>query len=366
MHWTFLPTFTVIPFEKKYITYKLLSTNIVMVVTILSGVVATVGYASIHGDYRLLFLWMIAVLCYVRTYNKRRWVIIFALIVAWIAYCEMWSRSLYHPWDMTPGMKDPYFADKSIAVFTPMYNVNVNKYRKRIEHLTRDFGPRATFYVYGDDSTDPNTLADLRKWASEDSRVVRVPVDTSIKYRHDDRAVRIAMIRNALKAAAVNKPYNFAFVYDADHQGAVHKAGLLQSLKMIDRGEADVVCANGTKCVAGVKLPYDSFALRFDGDASEHVPGLTGLQRKMNQVREVNRLLRVWLYSDNAIIPVRSAFGGGAVYSGNVYIRHDYPVKSTRTCEHVLLHERLRAAGHGRIVINKAFHIFTGWQPSVR
>ena len=271
-------------------------------------------------------------------------------------YSKMIHRVKY-PEEITHDDLDIIY-DKSIVFGIAGYNVDVKLLRKRIEYLAEGF-EHTKFCIYGLDSTDGNTLYYYKKWAQEDDRVYLIPPIKLDDCSMSDlsRTVRIGKIRNevlrAMKDDYFDKishyhSFDYAIIYDADHQGPMSKLGLIDSIELIDSGEVDVVCAYGTVRNFGTDFLYDNYALRMPG-AKRHMRGsiLDVLQLKL----------------ENDVTIVDSGFSGAAIYRYDDLINYHYSEEDD-ICEHVGLHHEMRRDDL-KICIYKPLHIHVGEQPSV-
>lgn len=147
--------------------------------------------------------------------------------------------------------------------------------------------------------------------------------------------------------------YDYVVVFDADFEKDlfVTREGLLDSFHRTE--DWAVMAANGER---SGKM-YDAFAFRseefnlpynpdnFPNGIHSYWPTILHIQKK---------------YEDGPLVPVKSAFGGFAIYKTSVLqgLLHN---TSSEDCEHVSLHRQIRARG-GRIYMNPNMRLtYTEW-----
>lgn len=203
-------------------------------------------------------------------------------------------------------------------------------------------------FVFSENDSSDGTkdyLDDLSRKSSSDLRVTRVGQDFHLSKRPSISF--LAQMRNfylhEIYTHPLYKDYDYVLVFDADFEteNFLTEDDLMNSF---DRTEQwAVVAANGEK----FGKMWDAFAFRnqefdlpyrpenFPGGIDSYWPTILHIQRK---------------YEDGPLIPVKSAFGGLAIYEKSV-LQGLYHNTTTEDCEHVSLHAQIRARG-GTIFMN--------------
>ena len=281
------------------------------------------------------------------------WVIIVIIILLIIIYVLIESGLHYHGSDLRTVMTSPVcypepnknelknIIDKSLIIGVPGYNINVPLLRYRLNKLSIGF-KKATYVIYGLDSSNEQTINDLKIWKEEDNRLI---LHSAYNLSSLDRTVKLGLIRNFIRAKIQQDEHDYVLIYDGDHQGEMSKNGLIQAIKLLESKSSDVVCAYGTVNYGGFDFLYDSYAIRFKSEKTHN---------------RANRL-RMWMtkFADD-IIEVNSGFSGAALYRWDDYIQYSYSEKAD-FCEHVGLHAQMKKDGK-KIVIYKPFCIHVGCQ----
>ncbi|AYV86976.1 MAG: hypothetical protein Sylvanvirus16_17 [Sylvanvirus sp.] len=247
------------------------------------------------------------------------------------------------------------------------YNSNIQVFRKRIEHLTGE-SHQWHLFLYGLDSTNPQTLEDLQRWSLEDPKHVTV-IPLLIQPKPKNRMARMAMLRNALidtaratfkkgsfnsldipsSLSSVNScdPDTLMLMYDSDHAGAMSKIGLVNAIQKLQVTPAVyAIAASGThSLLPHVDILYDTFA---ECDMN----GNPSLLCKV----ALHSCLPPWT-------PMQSAFGGACLYRWSQLQTVSYPFFEG-VCEHASLHKLLYYKYGGCLLLSKNFHIYVNEQPS--
>jgi hypothetical protein len=200
-----------------------------------------------------------------------------------------------------------------------------------IGRLFADFG----VVVYENDSHDatPDLLA---AWQAADERVVvrseRLGVERFPPLRDLARSAWLARCRNRARALALEHfgHFEWVIVVDLDLLGWCPN-GIASSFG----GEPfDVMGSNGLSFWRGRPTYYDAWALRTLDDP---------------EPLDSRDVQFAFLPRGTPPEPVRSCFGGLAIYRMQAFRAACY---AGHDCEHVCLHEAMRAAGHGEIFLN--------------
>ena len=107
-------------------------------------------------------------------------------------------------------------------------------------------------------------------------------------------------------------------------------------------GEFDVMFSNGLRKDKGKWVQYDAWAWR------ENTWSPVAFKTVKNRVFDLG----------DPLVPMLSAFGGMAVYSGDAYRACEY---TGGDCEHVGLHRNIRRKGYKRVFINPSQIMVVRW-----
>ena len=224
--------------------------------------------------------------------------------------------------------------------------------------------PRATATRYESHSAD-GTRAALASWAGESWRVELLPAlegdDPSLP-----RAVRLGRIRDALLASALaERGVDFVLAADLDFRTEWSLRGVGAALLFPPAAwsVADGVCAYGTlKASDGVDHVYETRCFR-DAHVTAEKEGTTGIGRSVMHVGR--RVYRRLLYARDEplwpLLPVRSCFGGLAIYNASRLAsrgRCGYEAPRSTDCEHANLHSCLARQPRGfRLFLHPQMHL---------
>lgn len=281
--------------------------------------------------------------------------IIVIIIIAWVL--------IYYEYHTTPhqifynnkyGIK--YLEDinnntinENIMFLIPAFNCNVSLLRSRINHLVKGFKDYKII-IYGLDSTNTQTLNELRGWSEEDKKLYLVPkIDT----RNLPRTVRIGTIRNQILefAKSLKLSDNWkTIVYDCDHLGPMSKDGLIDSIERLNLNpEVYAISATGTiSILPGLHFLYDSFAYKdLNGDSFKSK-------------------LHSFLSDYTRVI---SGYSGAILYRWGDLKNLEYKLDS-ELCEHIGLNQNLKNfydskfGKNSYMEMSKKWHIYVGIQMS--
>ena len=164
--------------------------------------------------------------------------------------------------------------------------------------------------------------------------------------RHGPRLYRMAALRNAARAYMMAQPWystlDYVIVVDCDLAFLPSSYSLQYSF---ERTSFDVLCANGINWhtyVIGDLTYYDDFAY-VDADG-RRVPESKTCKDKDTEICQF-----AFDYRKPELVPVRSCFGGLAVYRVEIMTDCEY---DGHTCEHIALHECARAKGYDAIMVD--------------
>lgn len=218
--------------------------------------------------------------------------------------------------------------------------------------------PNAHFSLYENDSEDA-TLEVLQAWVSRRSNA-HLLTERDVDSKHADRVNRISYARNRALEQVNFSSAQLILMVDMDEVFArpLQAASLVSAMNTLT--ECDVVTANG---YGGY---YDIYALRIPGvleyDCWQKYHELTN-EHKVNHQDAIRQAIECWkdyMARIDRPIEVISAFNAAALYradcftSGVRYTTTD--AKGAHVCEHVGLHEQLRARGK-RIVFDPSFRV---------
>mgnify|MGYP000163889889 CR=1 FL=1 len=189
--------------------------------------------------------------------------------------------------------------------------------------------------VYENDSRD-STLSILRDWQSRWPRIV-IKTDSlnDPKWsmaRSPDRGTAMARYRNTCRNIVLEQfsTTDAVIVLDLD-LSRYSVNGILHTFSFY--GGFDVMASNGLRRDGAHYVQYDAWAFRKN----------SWEPMKFKDVKN-------WVYPlGSPLIPVRSAFGGLAVYQMNAYKAAEY---GGGDCEHVIFHRKLYDKGYNRVFIN--------------
>lgn len=109
---------------------------------------------------------------------------------------EVFSPESYNVIFPEKQNKNETLTETELILAIPIYNGSIKFLRKKIEFLIQNI-KRYKIFIYGLDSTNKQTLKELRKWQTESPHIILVePIDPQIKSKH--RTIRIAQIRNQI------------------------------------------------------------------------------------------------------------------------------------------------------------------------
>lgn len=220
----------------------------------------------------------------------------------------------------------------------------------RIERLRERLEGSRVIIATNDNTDDTDDI--LRQYAAK-SADVEILVLTGLADRFDERVERIAAARNAVleHLFADGMVHPLTLMLDMDGPNTQMDANQVLRAAARQVPQWDAVFSNS------IPAYYDLYALR-RAEWCENDPWreLTAL-KPPRMLRSVwwRRMLRKMIYSrqyeiptDTPLIEVDSAFGGLGIYKtealrGAVYQSRDETGQIT--CEHVMLHRGLRAAG---------------------
>ena len=205
---------------------------------------------------------------------------------------------------------------------------------ERLEALGGRFAGHAVV-VYENDSTDatPELLA---AWQATDSRVhvesERLGLPRFPPTRDLERAAWLAQCRNSVRKRALEDfgDFDWAIVLDLDLLGYCPD-GMASSF---GHESFDAMGSNGMSFFRGRPMFYDSWAFRTHAHPEPFL------------ARDIRFAV---LPRGVPPQPVRSCFGGLAIYRMEAFRAATY---AGHDCEHVCLHQGLRAAGYEEIFIN--------------
>lgn len=213
------------------------------------------------------------------------------------------------------------------------------KFAARVERLGAMFREYRVV-LFENDSTDA-TLEFLRDWRKINNRVHVLSEQLgAIHYpsiRSADRATRLAEYRNRCRSYALEHFGHFenVIVADTDLAGGWSDEGIANTF---GHDDWDFVGSSGLLRVhfdrASDWLQYDAWAFRAIGHPHPH-----------SNV-EVNSMI---FNRSEPLLPVHSCFGGLGVYRMEAIKAAEY---SGPDCEHVILHDRMRQQGYGRLFLN--------------
>ena len=212
--------------------------------------------------------------------------------------------------------------------------------------------------VFENNSRD-QTRQLLRAWSEHEPRLVLLLADDDHKQqslydfgtRSGSRLQRMAAYRNRyldwIKQHAAD--WELALVLDLDMKGGMALDGFLHSLAF----DWDAVAANGRTSLPGslglATFMYDDMPLLPANTEPSHNPGLFN-------VLSTKRLRTEYqLYHRRDLLPVRSAFNGAVVYKVSSLCKGSY---GGAHCEHLGLHESMRARGCASFYINPLWELY--------
>lgn len=195
--------------------------------------------------------------------------------------------------------------------------------------------------IYENDSAD-ETLDMLTRWARENRRVTVLSEErhdpVNIPIRCLQRAERMAYYRNQYREYIVDRysDYDAVGVVDTDLEGGWSYDGVAHTFGHM---EWDAVGSYGILykrrgLQSNRAIHFDAWAFRAAGS---HEPLSNSVVNSMQWER------------GEPFVPVTSCFGGLAVYRMPAFSSSEY---DGHDAEHVGLHRRMAASGHGRIFLN--------------
>lgn len=147
------------------------------------------------------------------------------------------------------------------------------------------------------------------------------------KLEGKERTEKLAEARNVYLDYISLHQADYVVVVDFDLMGGWSYEGLMHSLSF----DFDCISSNGLLYREKDAIYYDSFALRLDGVETEG---------------EKNQFLKE---RGSDLVPVKSGFGGLAIYSWEVFLESRY---SGEECEHVSFHRKLIERGYTKHYLN--------------
>jgi hypothetical protein len=226
---------------------------------------------------------------------------------------------------------------------------------EHLPHLIEDLAAMGTtlfcsfaFVISENDSVDGTKeyLDGLQKNSSSSFHVTRVGEDFHNEKRPSTSF--LAKMRNYYLREIYANPtydkYDYMIVFDTDFEREkfVKPGGLINSFNRTE-GDWDVLAANGERW----GNMWDAFAFRNDEFDLPYIPENfpEGIGSYWPTILHVQRK-----YDDGPLIPVKSAFGGFAIYKLGM-VRGLIHNESSEDCEHVSLHSQIIARG-GQVFMN--------------
>lgn len=194
----------------------------------------------------------------------------------------------------------------------------------RFDAIGKLFGA-ASYVIFENDSTD-DTADQLQNWSNESINKIAITLKLDLPKLDQnislERRTALSFARNHYISYLNNMKADYVIVADMDLIGGFSYFGILESLSH----NKDIIGSNGLYYQDGQRLYYDSWCLRID-DWSAQDCTTTNLKQ--------------FNYTGN-LIPVKSCFGGMAIYKKKCFDRVEY---KNYDCDHVTLHKQMLDKG---------------------
>lgn len=254
-------------------------------------------------------------------------------------------------------MSAPSFNDK---VWVTGVARNCNEFLPQVLSnldVLSEYFPNISFSLYENDSTD-NTGEALEDWGKRKGNTT-VLRESGVDKFYPDRVDRISYARN-MALANVGPEADLIINLDLDNVlcRPFERESFASALRVLE--SCDAVTANGFNGyydIYALRIPgmleYDCwdyyYELRRQHGHSEESAAAVAIEKWKHYMPTVTEPIEVHSAFNAAAIYRKSAFEGGLQYSTRDFARH-------KVCEHVGLHEQMRARGK-RIMFDPGFKV---------
>ena len=194
--------------------------------------------------------------------------------------------------------------------------------------------------IYENNSTDGT-----KNILSQDTNIIVKSEDlpqTGSAIDSDNRFEMMAQYRNECHVliSHITDPYDQVIVVDLDLQGGISLEGLAHSYSF---DNWDMIACNGLCMKFG--FYYDKIA--YKSDDGKRCKGFS-----LSGSSHVTDTRYISFTKGDELIPVKSAFGGAAIYTKDAFLSSTY---DGYDCEHLCFNESLMSQGFNKLFLNPSF-----------